>query len=103
MPRKSQSRRPYIAHAAERIWPQVRRRASRSGVAGRHVVRVRMKTISTASAASASSAGSGLSMLRRTNVRAPRDRAAEEVGRAGADRAAAGHRDELARQSVATT
>ena len=46
IPRNSGARVTYMRAAAERIWPHVRRRAIRSGTAGRHFVRVIAKTAS---------------------------------------------------------
>ena len=66
IPRKSQSRRPYIERADERTCPQVRRRASRNGAAGRQVVRVSANATRATSASSVRSAGRGLSTLRRS-------------------------------------
>ena len=59
IPRKSGARVMYILPAADRIWPHARRRPSRSGTAGRHVVRVAAKIAIASRAASASSNGTG--------------------------------------------
>ena len=52
---KSGARRKYSRADAARIWPQVRRRATRSGAVGRHSVRDARNAASTSSPASVSS------------------------------------------------
>ena len=60
MPAKRGACRRYIRHTDATTWPVLRRRASRSGAEGDHVVRRTSHAMRTASAASASTAHEGL-------------------------------------------
>ena len=91
MPRNSRARLTYIRPAAEMIWPQVRRRPSRSGATGRHTVRVARRTTIARSAPRMRSVSCGL-RSRDERARARLDRAAEEIGRTGPENAARRHR-----------
>ena len=60
MPRKSRARSTYILAEAERIWPQVRRRATRKGATGSQVARTTAKTRRAKSAPRVRSMSAGL-------------------------------------------
>ena len=93
MPRKSGARLTYMRPAAARIWPQARRRTTRSGAVGCHVARASPKATS---ARRAARTREHRAAARRPGGGAPgrpgRDRVAEGIGRARAEDAAGGHR-----------
>ena len=71
IPTKSAIRSTYMRPDADRICPQARRRASRSGAAGRHVAREIRTTMSTAITARTSPNSSGLSTSRTSAFEPP--------------------------------
>ena len=70
IPRKSVVRSTYMRPAAERICPQARRRATRSGATGCHVVRTAAKTARARIPARTSSVVTG-SLSQVTSAREP--------------------------------
>ena len=92
MPTNSTGQRPYARHVALTTWPQLRRRATRSGALGRHRARVSSQTTIAIRTPRTTSAQPG-SSIARPSAREPRSMAEQKKSVArGAERAARRHR-----------
>ena len=91
-PRKRRRRFTYIRAEAERIWPHVRRRPTRSGATGVHVALTIAKTRSAEDHSEHEDGRAGVQQQLRERRGAALDAGAEEVGGAGPEHPAGRHR-----------